>query len=191
MVLVVCLSTASPHHGLLIPENHHTGRDETWHFITLEKRCCLKWRLECCLLHQIFNFLRSNRFWSPKTEWKVSKGILLFSLLPSFFFKSSCWAIDFLWLAHLVLIIARFLPGISRKQLSDKFLFRWCYLATASCPITNSLLVQQLNSLKLFHCCRKIHKTSTSQTVFSMKNKTSLLGCLAFQLETFGSTRFI
>lgn len=191
MVLVVCLNTASPHHHLLIPENHHTGREEAWCFIILEKRCSLKVETGGCLLHQIFDFLRSNRFWCPKAEWKISTGILLFSLPPSFFFKGSCWAIDFLWLAHLVLIIAHFLPGISRKQLSDKFLFRWCYLATASCPITNSLLVQQLSSLQLFHCCRKIHKSSTSQTVFSMKNKTSLLGCLAFQLEAFGSTRFI
>lgn len=137
-------------------------------------------------------FLDQTDFGVQKQNEK-SPWVFFFSPCPPpfFFFKGSCWAIDFLWLAHLVLIIAHFLPGISRKQLSDKFLFRWCYLATASCPITNSLLVQQLNSLKLFHCCRKIHKTSTSQTVFSMKNKTSLLGCLAFQLEAFGSTRFI
>lgn len=76
-------------------------------------------------------FLGPSRFWSTKAEWNVCTYFS--NTLPHFFFffKGSCWAIDFLWLAHIVLIIAHFLPGISWKQLSDKFFFRRCYLATA------------------------------------------------------------
>lgn len=93
------------------------------------------WRVGLFSRYSIFS--GQTDFLNTKAECNVCTGIfltLLFFSSPPPPLWGSCWAIDFLWLAQRVLIIAHFLPGISWKQLSDKCAFRQCYLSRSSLP---------------------------------------------------------
>lgn len=142
MVLAASLSSASPHHHLLIPgggKNPNTLLEETrpdalsfWRSRQTDTHAAAFTGDERAVLFISYStFLDQTGFGIQCLHGYFSSPLTPCPLPRPLFFKGSRWAIDFLWLAHLVLIIAHFLPGISWEQLSDKLVFRQCYLATA------------------------------------------------------------